>query len=73
MLGVKKTKTKFIALFDADMRPHKDCFKLIKDLVKSKYVGVEATIKSYSKKLSYAINLIKKLWRLILIRKVQEE
>lgn len=55
MLGVKKTKTKFIALFDADMRPHKDCFKLmIKDLVKSKYVGVEATIKSYSKKLSYA-------------------
>ncbi len=55
MLGVKKTKTKFIALFDADMRPHKDCFKfMINDLVKSNYAGVEATIKSYSKKLSYA-------------------
>ena len=57
MLGVKKTKTRFIALFDADMRPHKNCFKLmIKDLVKSNYAGVEATIKSFSKNLSYADN-----------------
>ena len=39
------------------MRPHKNCFKLmIKDLVKSNYAGVEATIKSFSKNLSYADN-----------------
>ena len=54
MIGVKHTKTKFIALIDADMRPKKNCFKfMLKDLVTSRYVGVEAIIKSFTKKLNY--------------------
>ena len=45
MLGVKKSKTEFTALIDADMRPTKRSFqKMLNDLVKNNYAGVEAFI-----------------------------
>ena len=46
-LGIIKSKTKFTALIDADMRPTKNSFKImLKDLIKSNYAGVEAFVKS---------------------------
>lgn len=45
-IGVLNSKTKYIALIDADMRPKKTCFKfMLKDLSSSNFVGVEAIIK----------------------------
>jgi glycosyltransferase involved in cell wall biosynthesis len=53
-IGVKKTKTKYISLIDADMRTTKDSFiKMIKDLENANYAGVEARIKPSNKNLSY--------------------
>lgn len=47
MKGVLKSKTKYIALIDADMRPTKNSFKImLKDIEKSNYVGIEAFIKA---------------------------
>ncbi len=46
-LGVIKSRTKFTALIDADMRPTKNSFKvMLNDLKKSKYAGIEAFVKS---------------------------
>ncbi len=46
-LGVLKSKTKFTALIDADMRVSKNSFRImLKDLIKSKYAGVTAFVKS---------------------------
>ena len=45
-VGVNNSKTKYIALIDADMRPKKDCFvKMLRDLDNSEFAGVEAEIK----------------------------
>ena len=53
-MGVKKTKTKYISLIDADMRTTKESFiRMIKDLEGSNYAGVEPRIKSSNKKLNY--------------------
>ena len=47
MKGVLKSKTKYIALIDADMRPTKNSFKImLKDIEKSNYAGIEAFIKA---------------------------
>ena len=46
-IGISKSKTKYIALIDADMRPAKNAFKImLKDLKNSNYVGLEAFVKA---------------------------
>ena len=53
-IGVKKTKTKYVSLIDADMRTTKNSFiKMIEDLEQSNYAGVEPKIKSSKKNLNY--------------------
>ena len=53
-IGVKKTKTKYVSLIDADMRAKKNSFLvMLKDLEKSQYAGIEPKIKSSNKNLNY--------------------
>lgn len=53
-LGVKKSKTKYIAMIDADHRLSKNIFlKLLKDLKKSNYVGIQPFLTSKKKNLNY--------------------
>ena len=53
-LGVKKSKTKYIALIDADHRPIRSSFlKMLTDLDTSDYVAVQPIIVSKKKNMNY--------------------
>ena len=53
-LGIKKSKTKYIALIDADHRPLKSSFlKMLNDLDKFDYVAVQPIIVSKKKNMNY--------------------
>ncbi len=53
-LGVKNSKSKYIAMIDADHRPSKNVFlKLLKDLKDYNYVGVQPFLTQNKKKLNY--------------------
>lgn len=52
--GIRNTKTKFVALIDADHRTTKKSFKkLLEDLSTSNYAAVQAILKPKNRKLNY--------------------
>ena len=52
-LGVKNSKSKYIAMIDADHRPSKNVLKLLKDLKDYNYVGVQPFLTQNKKELNY--------------------